>query len=81
MVPERIRKGAATKIGVSLDEYDRRVAAGEWWCSGCRVWHPAEVASTTRGCCQAGRRRYDRAVQRYRKSQEYRDRLARLLVQ
>lgn len=80
MVSERSRKSAATRIGVSLEEYDRRRAAGEWWCSGCRVWHAAELRSSTRGLCQAGRRRYDRSVQRYRRTQEYRDRLARLLV-
>lgn len=80
VVAERSRKSAATRIGVSLEEYDRRHAAGEWWCSGCKAWHPAALRSSTRGLCQAGRRRYDRSVQRYRQSREYLDRLARLLV-
>lgn len=80
-VPERIRKGAATKLGITLAEYDARIAAGDWRCSGCKAWHGPELLGSTRGYCQESRRNYDRSVQRYRQGQEYRDRLVRLLVQ
>ena len=31
---------AARRVGVSLEEYQRRVAAGEKWCIGHKAWHP-----------------------------------------
>lgn len=33
-------RGAATKIGVSFDEWERRRANGERWCYCCRQWLP-----------------------------------------
>jgi hypothetical protein len=33
-------KSAAVKTGCSLSEYTCRRAAGEKWCTACRVWHP-----------------------------------------
>jgi hypothetical protein len=83
VVPERIRKGVATKLGITLAEYDERQARGEWWCSGCRTWHDAEVVkASTPGYCNYSHARYrrDRSVQRYRQTQEWKDRLARVLV-
>lgn len=35
-----VKKGAASRIGISVAEYDLRVAAGQKWCIGCRRWHP-----------------------------------------
>lgn len=32
-------KIAAKKIGLPVDEYQRRQAGGEKWCSFCRAWH------------------------------------------
>lgn len=37
---ERYRKGAATRLGMTLEEYDNRLSSGERWCSGCRQWQP-----------------------------------------
>lgn len=34
------RKTSARRIGVTADEYERRLAAGEKWCHGCKGWHP-----------------------------------------
>lgn len=41
-------KIAAKRIGVSVDEYERRIAAGEKWCSGCRAWHPVQMFGPNR---------------------------------
>jgi hypothetical protein len=38
-----VRKQAAQRIGISLDEYERRLAAGERWCFACRAWHPRDA--------------------------------------
>ncbi len=32
-------KCAAARIGVSIDYYDRKTAAGEKWCTRCKAWH------------------------------------------
>jgi hypothetical protein len=81
VAPERIRRGAATKLGVSLDEYDRRKAAGEFWCSGHQRWEPAAaVSSSRRGYCAETQRLRRRASQE-RQWQEFRNWvLARVLV-
>lgn len=46
-------KSAATKIGVTAEEYLRRRDAGERWCWACREWHPLAAfgsnASTSDG--------------------------------
>lgn len=39
-VPLRTRSTAASRIGVTLQEYDQRRMAGEKWCGSCRSWHP-----------------------------------------
>jgi hypothetical protein len=36
---EGVRKTAAKRIGVTLDEYERRLSAGERWCFACKSWH------------------------------------------
>jgi hypothetical protein len=36
-------KTAAVRIGVSVEEYTARVAAGEKWCRGCRAWHQVDA--------------------------------------
>jgi hypothetical protein len=43
------RQTAATRIGVTLSEYDARQAAGEKWCKPCRAWHPREAFSISLG--------------------------------
>lgn len=35
-----VMKVAATRAGITLDEYRSRVAAGEKWCTACKTWHP-----------------------------------------
>lgn len=35
-----VRKVAASRIGVTLAEYDVHVAQGEKWCTRCKTWHP-----------------------------------------
>lgn len=32
-------KIAAARIGVDLEEYEHRRAAGEKWCTACKAWH------------------------------------------
>jgi hypothetical protein len=69
---EQRRKGAATRIGVTLAEYEARRAAGEKWCWRCRSWQWREEfppnASTADGrqaMCGDCKRTYNHA--RYRK--------------
>lgn len=33
-------KAAATRIGVTVDEYRAHIASGRKWCTGCKNWHP-----------------------------------------
>lgn len=39
-VPLRVRVTAARRVGVTLDEYAGRIAAGEKWCHAHKEWHP-----------------------------------------
>lgn len=34
------QKSAATNLGLSLEDYQRHVTAGEKWCSACKKWQP-----------------------------------------
>jgi 5-methylcytosine-specific restriction endonuclease McrA len=34
----RFRAAAASRIGVTLDEYDAKLTAGLKWCTGCKAW-------------------------------------------
>ena len=36
-------KIAASKIGVTLEDYRAKLAAGLKWCTGCKTWHNAEA--------------------------------------
>ena len=50
---------AASRIGVSTAEYERRRANGERWCSRCRVWHDEsafgfDAAQGRRRICREG---------------------------
>jgi 5-methylcytosine-specific restriction endonuclease McrA len=36
---DRATRTAARRVGVSVEEYIRRVATGEKWCTGCKEWH------------------------------------------
>ena len=33
-------KATATRLGISLDEYLKRIALDQKWCSECKAWHP-----------------------------------------
>ncbi len=53
---------AASRLGLSLAEYQARRDAGEKWCTGCKDWHPvAEFAHDSsrsdglRAACRASR--------------------------
>lgn len=35
-----VLKTAATRVGMSLEEYQQRQAAGEKWCTACKDWRP-----------------------------------------
>lgn len=37
---EGVRKVAAKRLGLTLAEYDARIAAGLKWCGKCREWQP-----------------------------------------
>ncbi len=46
--PEGVRKAAATRLGLSLAEYEEHLDAGLLWCWRCREWHPAAEFATDR---------------------------------
>jgi 5-methylcytosine-specific restriction endonuclease McrA len=48
---EGVRKVAAKRLGLSLEQYNARIAAGEKWCGRCRAWHPVAAfsADSSRG--------------------------------
>lgn len=35
----RGHRAAATRMGITLDEYRSHIAAGDRWCPDCHVWH------------------------------------------
>lgn len=35
-------KTAAIRLGMTIDEYLEKRAAGQKWCSGCKSWHPTQ---------------------------------------
>jgi hypothetical protein len=37
--PLRVRATAAARLGLTLAEYDAKLAASEKWCTGCKAWH------------------------------------------
>lgn len=39
----RARASAASRIGLTLDEYDAKAAAGLKWCTGCKEWQPRDT--------------------------------------
>lgn len=42
------RKAAATRVGLTLQEYEARVAAGEKWCTACKEWHQRDAFDVDR---------------------------------
>ena len=54
-------KSAATRIGITLDEYLAHRDAGEKWCMRCRAWHKTEAFGVDPG-------RYDSLVSACRTS-------------
>lgn len=45
---EHRMKVAASRIGVTYEEYRAHREAGEKWCSGCTAWHPLEAFGVRR---------------------------------
>lgn len=66
-------KTAARRVGLSVEDYQARVAVGEKYCTGCKAWHP-------RGDFTADRSRSDglsatcRAIHNVRARQRYQPR-------
>lgn len=50
-------KVAATRIGVTVEEYLRRRTNGEKWCPKCRAWRPDDV---NHSYCRDCKRTYER---------------------
>lgn len=42
-IASRYFRRSAKILGISQDEYLRRVRAGEKWCCGCKAWHLTEA--------------------------------------
>ena len=40
------QKAAATRLGITHDEYARHLEAGEKWCAGCKAWHSRDAFGT-----------------------------------
>lgn len=45
---EGVLRGAATHLGLTLEEYLGRIEAGLKWCTGCRAWHDRSAFSRDR---------------------------------
>jgi len=43
-----VEKTAATRLGLTLEQYRARVALGEKWCTGCKAWHGTDAFSADR---------------------------------
>lgn len=43
-----VRKVHAARMGITLDEYDARVAAGKKRCTRCKAWHPRSAFGADR---------------------------------
>lgn len=41
----RFRAAAASRIGITLAEYDAKIEAGLKWCTGCKEWQPRAAFS------------------------------------
>lgn len=57
------RRSAATRLGISVEEYSARLERGEKWCGECRDWHPrsefgrdAKKPDGLRSACRASLR-------------------------
>lgn len=64
---EERRRGKATRVRVSLAEYDAQIAAGKKWCWKCQQWHDRAAfgpnRSTSDGLqamCRTSKRAYMR---------------------
>ena len=78
--PERLRKATATKLGLTLAEYDAHLAAGELWCTGCKGWHDSSAFYPNAHWCKASTAA-DKRARRDREWVEFRNwLLARVLV-
>lgn len=45
---EGVVKTAATRAGITVDEYKAKVEAGELRCTRCKTWHPADAFAVDR---------------------------------
>lgn len=43
-----VEKTSAARVGVSVEEYRKRIDAGEKWCIGCKSWHDRAEFATDR---------------------------------
>lgn len=41
-IENRYFRRSANRVGITLEEYLTRIAAGEKWCCGCQLWHSRE---------------------------------------
>lgn len=78
----RFRQGA-TRLGISLDEYTAKRAAGLRWCCRCQSWqlwtlfgpHPRQGDGLDTSCLESARA-YAREYQRRKRDMAYRQRQA-----
>ena len=76
----RFRQGA-TRLGISLEEYTAKRAAGLRWCSRCSDWqastlfgpHLARADGLDTACLESARA-YAREYQRRKRDREYQER-------
>jgi hypothetical protein len=63
-------KTAATRIGLTPEEYQERISRGEKWCGGCREWHYQDAFGTDRSRSD-GRTRVCRTSRSMRQRETY----------
>lgn len=82
-----VEKVAAARVGLSLEGYRSRVAAGELWCTACKTWHlstafdlDASRGSGRKATCKLVARARNRAGRRWRRERDGIKQKARLAV-
>ncbi len=48
MISANVERTAAARLGMGVEEWRARRAAGEKWCYRCRTWHPRAAFTTNR---------------------------------
>lgn len=64
-------RAAAGRLGVTFDEYRRRQAAGERWCTGCKDWHAVTEFPPNTGSCRSFRNERKRSTYTPRPRKRY----------